>query len=55
MIAEVGASQIVLGTDYPFGWESDVVGYILDVPGLSDDQKKAILNSNAAKLLRISS
>lgn len=55
MIAEVGASQIVLGTDYPFGWESDVVGYILGVPGLNNDQKKAILNGNAAKLLRISS
>jgi aminocarboxymuconate-semialdehyde decarboxylase len=55
MIAEVGAGQIVLGTDYPFGWESDVVGYILGVPGLTNDQKRAILNGNAAGLLRISS
>lgn len=54
MIAEIGASQIVLGTDYPFGWESDVVGYILGMPGLSNNQKKASLNGNAAKLLRIS-
>lgn len=55
MIAEVGVSQIVLGTDYPFGWESDVVGYILGMPGLSNDQKIAILNGNAARLLRINS
>jgi predicted TIM-barrel fold metal-dependent hydrolase len=55
MIAEVGVSQIVLGTDYPFGWESDVVGYILGMPGLSNNQKIAILNGNAARLLRINS
>jgi aminocarboxymuconate-semialdehyde decarboxylase len=55
LIAEVGTSQIVMGTDYPFGWESDVVGYILGVPGLTDDQKKAILFGNAARLLGISS
>jgi aminocarboxymuconate-semialdehyde decarboxylase len=53
MIAEVGASQIVLGTDYPFGWESDTVGHILGVPGLTSDQKRAILSGNAARLLRI--
>jgi predicted TIM-barrel fold metal-dependent hydrolase len=55
MIAEVGASQIVIGTDYPFGWEPDVVGYILGVPRLTNDQKWAILNGNAARLLQISS
>jgi hypothetical protein len=38
----------------PVGWESDVVGYILGVPGLNNDQKKAILNGNAANLLRTS-
>lgn len=53
MIAEVGADRIVLGTDYPFGWESDAAGYVLGVPGLSNDQKKAILSGNAAKLLKI--
>ena len=33
----------------------DAVSYILDLPGLTDDQKLAILHGNAARLLRISS
>jgi aminocarboxymuconate-semialdehyde decarboxylase len=36
LIAEVGASQIVLGTDYPFPWTKTVVDHILGTPELSD-------------------
>ncbi len=53
LIAEVGAGRIVLGTDYPFGWEKDAVGYILNAPGLTNDQRRAILGGTAAGLLKI--
>jgi aminocarboxymuconate-semialdehyde decarboxylase len=53
LVAEAGASQIVLGTDFPFGWTSEAVDHILNTPGLSDADRQAILGGNAAKLLRI--
>jgi aminocarboxymuconate-semialdehyde decarboxylase len=54
LAAEVGTSQIVLGTDYPFPWMSTAVEHVLATPGLSDSDREAILSGNAAKLLRIS-
>jgi aminocarboxymuconate-semialdehyde decarboxylase len=53
LIAEVGASQIVLGTDYPFPWTKTAVDHILDTPGLSDAERAAILGETAEKLLAI--
>jgi aminocarboxymuconate-semialdehyde decarboxylase len=53
LIAEVGASQIVLGTDYPFPWTTTAVDHILNTPGLSDDERVAILGETAEKLLSI--
>ena len=53
LAAEVGASQIILGTDFPYGWTSEAVDHILNTPGLSDADKRAILGETAAKLLRI--
>ena len=32
LIAEVGASQIVMGTDYPFPWTKTAVDHILATP-----------------------
>jgi len=55
LVAEAGASQIILGTDYPYGWTSEAVDHILNAPGLSDAERVAILGGNAAKLLRIDS
>ena len=31
LIAEVGASQIVIGTDYPFPWTKTAVDHILEL------------------------
>jgi predicted TIM-barrel fold metal-dependent hydrolase len=55
MVAEVGASQIMIGTDYPFPWSTTTVDHVLTTPGLSDADKRAILGETAAKLLKIRS
>ena len=55
LVAECGASQIMIGTDYPFPWSNTIVDDILKTPGLSDADKRAILGENAAKLLKIKS
>lgn len=53
LAAEVGPSQIVMGTDYPFPWCSTSVDHILATPGLSDAERAAMLGGTAAKLLGI--
>ena len=52
LVAEMGAGQVVFGTDIPFGWPVHV-DYIVDHPALSNADKEAILGGNLAKLLRI--
>ena len=39
LVAECGASQIVMGTDYPFPWTNTSVDHILNTPGLSDAER----------------
>jgi aminocarboxymuconate-semialdehyde decarboxylase len=52
LIDQVGSSQIVVGTDYPFDMGSyDVLELIAAVDGLSDAERVAILSGNAAALL----
>ena len=53
LIAEAGIDQIVLGTDYPFPWNTASVDHIMSVPGLSDEDRIKILSGTAAKLLGI--
>jgi aminocarboxymuconate-semialdehyde decarboxylase len=53
LVAEVGAGQVMIGTDYNFGWVKDPVGHVMGTPGLSDADKVAILGGTAAKLLRL--
>jgi aminocarboxymuconate-semialdehyde decarboxylase len=52
LVAEVGISQIVYGTDYPFDWPVGV-DFVLKAPFLSDADRIAILSGNASRLLRI--
>jgi aminocarboxymuconate-semialdehyde decarboxylase len=55
LIAEAGAGQVVVGTDYPFDMgHYDIHGLIEAMPGLSPADQKAILYKNAEKLLGIS-
>jgi aminocarboxymuconate-semialdehyde decarboxylase len=53
LAANVGASQIVLGTDYPFPWEDKAVDHIMNTPSLTDEERVAILGGTAAKLLKM--
>jgi aminocarboxymuconate-semialdehyde decarboxylase len=54
LIDEAGASQIVLGTDYPYGMQNrNAVAHILSVPGLSDDERAAMLGGTLAELLKL--
>ncbi len=53
LVAQVGASQVVIGTDHPIPWNQHPADHILATKSLSDAQKIAILSTNAAKLLGI--
>lgn len=53
LVAQVGVSQVVLGTDHPIPWEEHPVDHVMATTSLSDDEKIAILGGNAAKLLGI--
>ncbi|MDT7951568.1 MAG: amidohydrolase family protein [Acetobacteraceae bacterium] len=50
LAAQVGTSQIVLGTDFPIPWELHPVDLVLATPSLSDPERVAILGGNAARL-----
>lgn len=52
LIDQVGASQVVAGTDYPFDMgEYALHDLVRRVPGLDGDGQAAILGGNAARLL----
>jgi aminocarboxymuconate-semialdehyde decarboxylase len=53
LIAVCGASQLGLGSDYPFAWEGHPVDHVLNTPGLSDSDREAILGGTMCKLLKI--
>ena len=53
LVAQVGASQLMLGTDHPIPWEEHPVDHIMATKSLTDAQRIAILGGNAAKLLGI--
>ena len=53
LAAEVGSDRLVIGTDHPIPWQSHSVDHILNAPGFSDDERRAMLGETAAKLLGI--
>ena len=53
LAAEAGVGQLVLGTDFPYPWTKTAVDHVLGTPGLSDEQKVAVLGGTAMKLLGI--
>jgi aminocarboxymuconate-semialdehyde decarboxylase len=52
LVAEVGAGQIVYGTDVRFNWPV-TVDLVLNAKWLSNADKEAILSGNLARLLKI--
>jgi aminocarboxymuconate-semialdehyde decarboxylase len=50
LVAEVGASQVMLGTDHPIPWEPHPVDHVFATTTLSDADKVAILGGNAARV-----
>jgi aminocarboxymuconate-semialdehyde decarboxylase len=53
LAAEVGVSQLMLGTDHPYPWQPDSVDHILQAEGFTDNERIAMLGVNAGKLLGI--
>ncbi|AOW12053.1 amidohydrolase [Hydrogenophaga crassostreae] len=52
LIERVGASQVVVGTDYPFDMgHYDIHSLVDATTGLSDEERAAILGGNAAALI----
>ena len=52
LVAEVGAGQVVFGTDEPFNWPTSV-DTILNASFLSDAEKETILGGTLIRLLRL--
>jgi len=53
LVAQVGAGQIVLGSDYPYPWQLQPVDHVFASASLSDDDKADILGRTAAKLFEL--
>jgi len=54
LAAQVGVSQIVLGSDYPFPWQLQPVDHIFASTNFSDDEKADMLGRTAERLLNFS-
>jgi predicted TIM-barrel fold metal-dependent hydrolase len=50
LVAQVGAGQVMLGSDHPYIWEQHPVDHVFATTSLTDAQKAGILGGNAAKL-----
>ena len=53
LVAEYGSDHVVMGTDYPFPWTTTAVDHILTAPGLTNDDRAAILGGNLMRMLKI--
>ena len=53
LAAQVGVSQIMLGSDFPYPWQDRPVDHIMATTSLSDDEKIAILGDNAARVFNL--
>jgi len=52
LVAEMGVSQIVYGSDMPFNWP-DTIDIVVSSKHLNDDEKIAILGGNLVRMLKI--
>jgi aminocarboxymuconate-semialdehyde decarboxylase len=50
LAAQVGTSQIMLGSDHPYPWQDHPVDAIMATTSLNDEEKIAILSGNAMRV-----
>jgi predicted TIM-barrel fold metal-dependent hydrolase len=53
LVAQVGAGQVVLGSDYPYPWQSHPVDHIFASESLSNEHKADILGRTAARVFNL--
>jgi aminocarboxymuconate-semialdehyde decarboxylase len=54
LVRQYGADHVLMGTDYPADMgEIDPIGFVEGAPGLSAEERAAILGLNAARLLGV--
>jgi aminocarboxymuconate-semialdehyde decarboxylase len=53
LAAEVGVSQLMLGSDHPYPWQAESVDHILQAEGFTDEERIAMLGGNAGELLGV--
>ena len=54
LVEQYGADHVLMGTDYPADMgEVDPIGFIEGAPTLDDNERRALLGRNAARLLNI--
>ena len=53
LASQVGASQIMLGSDYPYPWQMSPVDHIFASTSLSEDEKADIVGRTAARLFNL--
>jgi predicted TIM-barrel fold metal-dependent hydrolase len=53
LATQVGASQIMIGSDYPYPWQLRPVDHIFASSSLSEDEKADILGRTAARLFNM--
>lgn len=53
LVAEVGARQVMVGTDTPYPWQDRPVDHVLATPGLSAAGRRDILGDNATRLFAL--
>jgi uncharacterized protein len=51
LIRDIGAHRVLFGTDFPWYEQSAHIASLMDLPGLSDEERALILGENAASLL----
>ena len=52
LVERVGASQVILGSDYPVG-EWKPIEFVRATPGIPDADKDKIIGLNAAKMFGV--
>jgi aminocarboxymuconate-semialdehyde decarboxylase len=53
LVAQVGASQLVMGSDHPYVWVPHPVDHLFACDALDDRQKADVLGNTAAKILNL--